>query len=166
MAAPQPLILLNPGHRPDPRSAPTAGERPREFHRRLPGYAPTRVVGAPGLAAELGLSMLAIKDESQRLHMPSFKILGASWAVYQLLVARLGREPQWATVSELRAAFEPLGSLTLVAATDGNHGRAVARMAKLLGYRAKILVPAGTVPARIEGISERRRRSGRGGRHV
>jgi diaminopropionate ammonia-lyase len=42
--------------------------------------------------------------------------------------------------------------LTLAAATDGNHGRAVARMARLLGFDAHIFVPAGTVMPRIEAI--------------
>jgi diaminopropionate ammonia-lyase len=93
-----------------------------------------------------------VKDESRRLGLPSFKILGASWAVYQLLVRRLGHEPEWNDLDELRAALAPLGSLTLVAATDGNHGRAVAHMARLLGYAARIFVPAGTAGARIDGI--------------
>jgi diaminopropionate ammonia-lyase len=44
--------------------------------------------------------------------------------------------------------------LELVAATDGNHGRAVARMAKLLGLTAHVLVPDDMVPARIAGIEE------------
>jgi diaminopropionate ammonia-lyase len=39
-----------------------------------------------------------------------------------------------------------------VAATDGNHGRAVARMAALLGYRAHVFVPFGTATARIDAI--------------
>src|SRR5262249_26254104 len=34
----------------------------------------------------------------------------------------------------------------------GNHGRAVAHMAHLLGYRAHIFVPRGTADARITGI--------------
>ena len=123
------------------------------FHRRLPGYAPTPVVDAPGIAAALGVSTLSVKDESHRFGLPAFKILGASWAVYRLLVSRLGHEPNWQTLDELRTAFAPLGPLTLVAATDGNHGRAVARMAALLGYDARILVPAGTAPARIDGIA-------------
>ena len=42
---------------------------------------------------------------------------------------------------------------SLVAATDGNHGRAVAHMARLLGYDSQILVPAGTAAARIDGIA-------------
>ena len=66
----------------------------------------------------------------------------------------MGREPDWATLDELAAAIaEQLGPVRLVAATDGNHGRAVARMARLLGSSATILVPEGTAAARIDGIA-------------
>jgi diaminopropionate ammonia-lyase len=125
---------------------------PLAFHRRLPGYAPTRIVDTPGLAAELGLAQLWVKDEASRLGLPAFKILGASWATYRMLVERLGHEPPWETLDELRQAFAPLGPLTLAAATDGNHGRAVAHMARLLGYDARIFVPAGTAAARVDSI--------------
>jgi diaminopropionate ammonia-lyase len=40
-----------------------------------------------------------------------------------------------------------------VAATDGNHGRAVARVARMRGIGATILVPAGTAQARIDAIA-------------
>jgi diaminopropionate ammonia-lyase len=146
-----PVLLVNPGRRRD-GSATRPDVRAAAFHRRLPGYAPTRVVDAPGLAEEMGLASITVKDESQRLGLPSFKILGASWAVYRLLVGRLGHEPEWNDLDDLRSALAPLGPLTLAAATDGNHGRAVARMAKLLGYPARIFVPAGTAAARIAAI--------------
>ncbi|HTK14984.1 MAG TPA: diaminopropionate ammonia-lyase [Acidimicrobiia bacterium] len=147
-------LLVNPAReRKQEPQPPHAGGAPLAFHQRLPGYAPTRVVDAPGLAAELGLASLAVKDEAGRLGMPAFKILGASWAVYRLLVSLLGTEPEWSDLTELRAAVAPLGSLELVAATDGNHGRAVAHMARLLGYESHILVPAGTARARIDGIA-------------
>ena len=83
-----PLVLLNPARRHEPAAARTRGPAgaPVAFHRRLPGYAPTRVVDAPGLAADIGVASVVIKDEAGRLGMPSFKILGASWAVYRLLV--------------------------------------------------------------------------------
>jgi diaminopropionate ammonia-lyase len=131
-----------PGH-PDPRA----------FHHRLPDYAPTPLHDAHALATHLGLARLSIKDESSRLGLPAFKILGASWATYRLLTTRLGHEPPWRDLEELRAALAPLGALTLVAATDGNHGRGVARTAAWLGYDAHIFVPAGTVDARIAGIT-------------
>jgi diaminopropionate ammonia-lyase len=147
------VIFANPGRLPIPASSGTRPS-PRAFHTRLPGYAPTPIVDAAGIAAELGLESLWVKDESRRLGLPSFKILGASWAVYRLLVDRLGHEPEWNDLAELRAALAPLGRLSLVAATDGNHGRAVAHMARLLGYRARVLVPRGTAAARIAGIAE------------
>lgn len=115
-------------------------------------YEPTSLVDAPALADELGLAELVVKDESWRLGLPSFKILGASWAIYRLLVERIGHEPEWSSLDELRAAIEPVGALTLVTATDGNHGRAVAHMANRLGYAARIFVPAGTAAARVEAI--------------
>ncbi len=124
------------------------------FHRKLPGYEPTPLVAAPALAASLGLDALLVKDESSRLGLPAFKMLGASWATYCALVERLGHEPSaWTDLAELAERCAPLGPLRLVAATDGNHGRAVARMAALLGYDASILVPTGTVAARIDAIA-------------
>jgi diaminopropionate ammonia-lyase len=95
-----------------------------------------------------------VKAESRRLGLPSFKILGASWATYRALVDHLGYEPEpWSNINELaRRHLDHLRPFALAAATDGNHGRAVAFMARLLGFEARIFVPAGTVAARIEAI--------------
>jgi diaminopropionate ammonia-lyase len=124
------------------------------FHQRLPGYAPTPLRDMPALAAGCGVGRILVKDESSRLGLPAFKILGASWATYRVLCDRLGEEPSWSTLDDLASVVaDRLGPLRLVAATDGNHGRAVARMAKLLGLSATILVPEGTADARIEGIA-------------
>lgn len=121
---------------------------PLELHRKLPGYETTPLVttGRPGLGG------LLIKDESHRLGLPSFKILGASWAVLQALEQHLGGLGAWEDVAELAHRLEAHKPLALAAATDGNHGRAVARMAKLLSLEAFIYVPEGTAPARIEAI--------------
>ncbi len=124
------------------------------FHQRLPGYAPTPLRDMPALADACGVGRVLVKDESSRLGLPAFKILGASWATYRVLCDRLGEEPSWSTLDDLAAVVaDRLGPLRLVAATDGNHGRAVARMAKLLGLSATILVPDGTADARIDGIA-------------
>jgi diaminopropionate ammonia-lyase len=146
-----PQVLLNAAARPHVPGAARTSE-PLQVHRRLPGYAPTPLVDCPGLAAELGVGTVLVKDESWRLGLPSFKMLGASYAVCRVLIDRLGHAVDWDTVDDLRAALAPLGPLTLSAATDGNHGRAVARMARLLGTRALIYVPDGTAPARIAAI--------------
>ncbi len=110
---------------------------------------------APRLADALGVGKVFVKDESSRLGLPAFKVLGASWAVYRALEERVGNEGfgDWETIDELKVKLEPLRPLTLVAATDGNHGRAVARVARLLGLGARIFVPGDMAPARREAIA-------------
>jgi diaminopropionate ammonia-lyase len=105
------------------------------FHAGLPDYAPTLLTELPALAMELGVGRVFVKDESSRLGLPAFKALGASWAVHRILSMR-----------------EPGTSLRLVTATDGNHGRAVARMARLLGQRAHVFVPQGVHPTAVAAI--------------
>ena len=124
------------------------------FHRSMPGYAPTAVAEAPTAAARLGLEKLVVKLETERFGLPSFKVLGASWAICRALSGRLGAPDEpLATFDELRAALPGLGGLTLVAATDGNHGRAVARVATMLGLGARILIPEHSARARIDAIA-------------
>jgi diaminopropionate ammonia-lyase len=145
-------LLLN--HRTEPLPATARpGTGVQAFHQRLPGYAPTPLRDAPGLAATCSVGRVLVKDESIRMGLPAFKILGASWATYRVLCDRLGGEPEWSSLEELAAVVAArLGPLRLVAATDGNHGRAVAHMARLLGLAATVLVPEGTAAARIAGI--------------
>ncbi len=134
----------------------TADDRAaRAFHAGLPGYVPTPLRDAPDLAAALGVGRVWVKDESERLGLPSFKVLGASWAVARALTARLGDAAAGVPAAIVRrpaARFASLRPLTLVAPTDGNHGRAVAHVARLLGFGARILVPRDSAPARIAGI--------------
>lgn len=144
-------FLVNP-LRSTPTDLISGGSAALEFHRKLPGYAPTPLVQLPGVAERLGVAQVIAKVESSRLGLPAFKMLGASWATYRVLVGRLGFEPVWSTIEELSAAFEPLRPLTLATATDGNHGRAVSRMAELLGLACEIFVPLGMVEARISAI--------------
>ena len=93
----------------------------------LPGYAPTPAARRSGDGVWL-------KDESNRLGLPAFKVLGASWAVERALRA----DPD---------------VHTLVAASAGNHGRAVAHVAALRGLRARVFLPARSVAARREAIA-------------
>ncbi|MPY91823.1 MAG: diaminopropionate ammonia-lyase [Acidimicrobiia bacterium] len=122
----------------------------RDFHRQLPGYAPTPLREAPRIAARAGVGRVLVKDEADRLGLPAFKVLGASWAVYRALLDHLG-VPLGLSFDALAARLAGRG-LVLTTATDGNHGRAVAHVARRLGLAAHIFVPAGTSPARIEAI--------------
>jgi diaminopropionate ammonia-lyase len=68
------------------------------------------------------------------------------------LAERLGDSEPPRDPLELRHRAGQLAPLTVVCATDGNHGRAVARAAAFLGLDARVLVPAGTAAARIAAI--------------
>jgi diaminopropionate ammonia-lyase len=143
--------LLANRHTRDMRATAPPEGAPYAFHRRFPGYAPTPLTEMPALAEALGVGHIWVKDESSRLGLPSFKILGASWATYRAVTGRL--DMPGASLDELHAAIEARPPLTLATATDGNHGRAVARMAAILGCRAHVLVPLGTAAARIDAIA-------------
>jgi diaminopropionate ammonia-lyase len=139
------------------RDGPSVGSIDRKalaFHQRLDGYAPTPLRHAPELARTLRVGEVWLKDESSRMGLPAFKILGASWAIYRALQSRIGGtlEP-WQTLADLARRVASLRPLTVSAATDGNHGRAVAHMAAMLGFDARIYVPAGTAQARIDAIA-------------
>jgi diaminopropionate ammonia-lyase len=124
-----------------------------DFHKKLPGYERSPLIDAPTIAATLGVGNVWVKDESSRFGLPAFKVLGASWAVYRALLKRIGGGiAPWSTFDDLRERFAPLTPLTLIAATDGNHGRAVARIARLFGLDAHILVPQDMTQARIDAI--------------
>jgi diaminopropionate ammonia-lyase len=132
---------------PDPAGIASAAPfGPIAFHRGLPGYETTRLVSAGALARELGIEALFVKDESRRFGLPAFKFLGASWAISQLCGGGSDLEA-------LARNAQAQGIARLTTATDGNHGRAVAHMAALVGLRATIYVPEAMRPARREAIA-------------
>src|ERR1700694_94351 len=86
-----PRVLLNPE-----AAGPALSRGTREsmcFHSSIPGYAPTPLREAPAVADALNVKRVLVKDESARLALTSFKILGASWAAYRALCSHLGLEP-------------------------------------------------------------------------
>ena len=103
------------------------------FHQRLADYRPTPLTEVPTLATDLGVGRVLVKDESQRLGLPAFKALGAWWAIHR-------------TLQDQPAVTE------LVTATDGNHGRAVARMAARLGLEAHVFIPDVVSDLAVEAI--------------
>ena len=113
--------LVNPAV--DPGNVAEPSDEAAPFHAALPGYRPTPVRVLDAVAAELGLAAVMVKDESDRLGLPAFKVLGASWAVE-------------------RALREHPSTHTLIAASAGNHGRAVARVASWRGLRCRVFLPA------------------------
>jgi diaminopropionate ammonia-lyase len=148
------VLLRQTTETPDPGDP----DQPIDFHRRLPGYCESPLIEAPRLAEILGVAKVLVKNETSRFGLPSFKILGASWATYTALRERLGplhssRIADGPLTHEiLQDWVSPLRHLTLIAATDGNHGRAVARVARWFGLRARIFLPSFVSLARRQSI--------------
>ena len=123
-----------------------------KFHTSIPGFQQSVLISLPKLATELGIKGLYIKNESSRLELPAFKILGASWAIARAYGQRLGLLESELTLSMIKAKADSSGISLLVAATDGNHGRAVARMGKYLDCKVEIFLPFGVTAQAIAAI--------------
>ncbi len=128
------------------------------FHRSLPGYRPTPLLELPDLAKDQQVGRLLVKLETDRFGLPSFKALGASWAAARVVGAWLGHPPDHPPPLDLGSMAAEVARRpqppVLLAATDGNHGRAVAWVARYLGAGARIYVPADMAIPRIAAIVE------------
>lgn len=99
---------------------------------------PTPLWSLPGLAEQLQLGGLSIKDESKRSPLGSFKALGAPAALVRLV---LRQHPDWSADSVLQGQHaQALAALVVISATDGNHGRALAAAARSAGVRCVIVL--------------------------
>jgi diaminopropionate ammonia-lyase len=148
---------MDPGVRANPRRDRTPHQArlnfARSFHSRLPDAAPTPLLELRPLADELGLGGLLVKDESARLGLQSYEVLGAAWALYREVLGRLGRRPpRWQGMDDLRVAIEPVGHLRVVTVTDGGFGAGVARAARLFGFDGVVYLPATAAPERIAAV--------------
>ena len=120
------------------------------FHRSLPNYQETPLYNLEGLANELNLKQILVKDESQRFDLKAFKILGAAWAMAKVLVKYHEFNLDEVTLSSIQSKLVDKEPLTFVTATDGNHGRGVARAARWLGQNAVIYLPHGAAKERLD----------------
>jgi diaminopropionate ammonia-lyase family len=125
-------------------------EQVPKFHRSLPGYEQTPLRNLDDLAQEIEVRAVYLKDEGNRLGLPSFKILGASWGTFRAIASRLDL-PLDLDLEAFKHALKD-SNISLYAATDGNHGRAVARMGHWLGLKVEIHVPAAMNASTIQFI--------------
>ena len=110
------------------------------FHQRLPDYAETPLHRlASDVPQTLGVREIFVKDESIRCGLPAYKILGASWGAFRAIAKYLECPPN-SSLDDLRHRARE-ANICLFTATDGNHGRAVARIANILGVKASVFVP-------------------------
>ncbi|NIY74356.1 diaminopropionate ammonia-lyase [Thalassospira sp. HF15] len=108
-----------------------------------PDYCQSPLVPCPGLAQELGIGAVWVKDESKRFGLGGVKALGAPYGLKQQLL-KLGIEP----------GSPECRNYVAVAATDGNHGLATAWAAKKFNCQARIYVGSDVDPARMRRIRD------------
>jgi len=146
-------LVANPGRDHTYAGTPRGKTQPISFHRTMPGYAATPVVEMPELAATCKIARIVVKNEQERLGLPSFKLLGSSWALHQRVkaVADLSSDTLVA-FPDLCRIVPRLGPPTLCTASDGNHGRAVASLAEALGCACVVFLPADSAVSRTDAI--------------
>jgi diaminopropionate ammonia-lyase len=103
------------------------------FHQGLPVYKPSPLINLSELANNLDVKEIWIKDESNRFGLNAFKVLGASYAINEVLKSNPAIE-------------------TFCTATDGNHGKAVAWSASLLDKKVVVYTPLYSAVSRVKAI--------------
>lgn len=131
-----PMLHLAPPRRPGARGLFSADEYARRRAFFSNGVPATPLVSLPGLASAVGVGDLGVKDETARFGLPAFKSVGVEFAVHALA-----------------ARGDLNGVTTFVCASAGNHGRAVARAARVAGRAARIYLDQDVSPARVDAIA-------------
>ncbi len=108
----------------------------RRFYAGDPRCAPTPLRDYAARAASLGIGALWVKDETARFGLNAFKAIGVTYAI-----------------AELQRSGTLRPGATLACASEGNHGRALARAARLAGHPARVYVSASIAPARAQAIA-------------
>lgn len=108
----------------------------RAFFAAHPQLAPTPLHQLPALASSLGIGQLMVKDETARFGLNAFKLLGAQFAMSTL---------------QAEGAMHP--GHTVVCASEGNHGRAVARAARHAQCHARVYMAADAAQSRVDAIT-------------
>ena len=124
---------------------------------RWDGYEPTPLVALSALARDIDVAEILYKDEGPRFGLGSFKALGGSYAAMRVLQreisANLGRAVSLADIREGKHARD-CAAITLVSATDGNHGRSLAWGCQRFGAQCRIYVHAEVSEGRAEAMRE------------
>ncbi|QBC30534.1 diaminopropionate ammonia-lyase [Pandoraea sp. XY-2] len=115
------------------------------------GSTPLRAL--PDLAASLGVRSVLVKDEALRSALGSFKALGAPIALVRLLLRECEAEGFTARTLLRGEHRDALATVTVISATDGNHGRALAAAAQSMGCCCVIVLHAQVSEEREQAIA-------------
>ena len=123
-----------------------------QFHQSLPNYEKTPLIDLKELAKYCGVKKIWVKDESKRFGLNAFKVLGGSYSIGKCLSEILNEDISKLPFSVLtsKEIKKKLGDLTFITATDGNHGRGVAWMAKHLQQKSVVYMPKGSSQMRLK----------------
>ncbi|KUJ85490.1 PLP-dependent lyase/thiolase [Ruegeria marisrubri] len=119
------------------------------------GYVPTPLVELSGLAAKIGVDRIDYKHEGPRFGLGSFKALGGSYAAMRVLQRELGKRLGCdVRLEDIRngAYRDACAGITLVSATDGNHGRSLAWGCQRFGAPCRIYIHAEVSEGRAEAM--------------
>lgn len=95
----------------------------------------TPLIDSQSLAAHCGVARVLVKDEGQR-PLGNFKVLGGFYAALKALATAADERD----IETFLGGTRKLPSRTLMCASDGNHGLAVAAAARLAGTKAIIFL--------------------------
>ncbi|MEP3778192.1 MAG: diaminopropionate ammonia-lyase [Shimia thalassica] len=121
------------------------------------GYDPTPLIPLTGLARHLDLGNIHYKHEGPRFGLGSFKALGGAYAVLKVLQRELRKVCGHAVdPADIRAGTYAARSkdLTVISATDGNHGRSVAWGAAQFHTNCRIYIHAEVSEFRAEAMRQ------------
>lgn len=121
------------------------------------GYKPTALHQLPALSSALGLQQIFYKDEGPRFGLGSFKALGGAYAALKILQRELSSTLERpVSMAEIRdgALAAEAAAITLVSATDGNHGRSLAWGAGNFGARCRIYIHREVSSSRADAIAQ------------
>jgi diaminopropionate ammonia-lyase len=107
----------------------------------------------PDAAARLGVARLSLKDESFRSPLGSFKALGAPVALMRLIMRKWHAHGIDPTALITGQYAQMLSNLTVVSATDGNHGKSLAAAARAIGCYCVIVLHANVSVEREQAIA-------------
>ena len=131
-------------------------KKARAFHKSFPQYSVTPLANLEGMAADLGLGGLFIKDESYRFGLNAFKVIGGFFAMARYSSDETGKDVaecdlDCPTSEQLQKDF---GKATLFTETDGNHGRGVGWAGHRLGQKAGDHMAKGSTKTRFDNIAK------------
>ena len=125
----------------------SADDFTKAYHeiRSWPGYQPTPLYYLNDIAQAADVDQVIYKDEGPRFGLASFKALGGAYSALCVLQREIeAKRGELVNLSDIRNGLyrKDCAAITLVSATDGNHGRSLAWGCQNYGAPCRIYIHA------------------------